>query len=105
MDNDNGEQLTALLGEIRFLRERAIHARAQYPDILESVHRLQDHTEHIIKLLSGQGRKSSHPYSQPAGRLQRALIEQKTGCFDFNPFGYLFPRPNVCGGDVRWISK
>ena len=82
MENDNGERVTALLGEVRFLRERATHARAQYPDILESVHRLQDHTEQIVKLLSGQDRKGSHPYSQPPGRLQRALMEHKTGCFE-----------------------
>jgi hypothetical protein len=88
MENDNGERITALLGELRFLRERAIFARSQHPDILESVHRLQDHTEQIVKLLSGQDRKGSHPYSQPPGRLQRALIEHKTGYWRFL-LGYL----------------
>ena len=91
METDsNVERVTALLGELRFLRERAIHARTQYPDILESANRLQDHTEHIVKFLSGQDRKASHPYSHPPGRLQRALVEQKTGFFEFHILGIYF---------------
>ena len=79
MDTDTENVIVAFLGELRLLRERTYAIRAQQPKIFESVSRMQSHAESIVKILSNPDRKSANPYSQGPGRLQRAVMDQRTG--------------------------
>jgi hypothetical protein len=79
MDSEAENIIVGFLGELRLLRERTHAIRGQQPQIVESVSRLQSHAENIVKVISNPERKAANPYSQGPGRLQRAVMDQKSG--------------------------
>ena len=79
MDVETENIVVTFLGELRALREKTQAIRSNHPEITECVSRLHDCAENMVKILSNQSRKTANPYSQGPGRLQRALMDQKSG--------------------------